>query len=71
MYGLGSTFCRLAESSEINICLCLNYLDRFIMRYICICPSHVFLCVFHYIASYFVNNIGAYMCKTLSFKFNK
>ena len=31
-----------SESSEINICLCLNYLDVFIVRYICICPSHVF-----------------------------
>ena len=51
-----------SESSELNICICLNYLDRFILRYICICQSHVFLCVFHYIASifylsYFVNDI--------------
>ena len=42
-----------SESSEINIfiSICLNYLDRFILRYICLCQSHVFLCVFHYIAS--------------------
>ena len=43
------------ELSEINICLCLNCLDVFIMRYICICQSHVFLCVFHHILhQYFI-----------------
>ena len=49
------------------------------MRYICICQSHVFLCVFHYIASYCINTLfnslqhilsTIYRCKTLSFIFD-
>ena len=38
------------------LCFCLNYLDRFILKYIGICQSHVFLCVFHYIASILLFN---------------
>ena len=50
-------FMELFRVIIINIFICLNYLDRVILRYICICQSHVFLCVFHYIASYCINTL--------------
>ena len=48
MYGLHSADCNYSESSEINMSLCYNYLDRFIIlcRHICICQCHVYFCVY-------------------------
>ena len=44
-----------SESSKINICLCLNYLDWFIMRYVFVKVMYfcVYFIILHCIASIF------------------